>query len=96
MGSYRLSKRADTDLIEVFVFGIEQFGLSQAETYQNQLAHCFERLADNPRLGRKADTIGEGVRRHESGSHVVLYEEEQGGVLILALVHKSSVLRLKI
>jgi toxin ParE1/3/4 len=45
-------------------------------------------------MGRKADAIGAGVRRHEHESHVVIYEEDADGVLILAIVHGASVRRL--
>jgi toxin ParE1/3/4 len=44
-------------------------------------------------MGRKADVIRSGVRRHEHGSHIILYEEAPSGV-VLAIVHKSSVKRL--
>ncbi len=55
---------------------------------------CFQLLADNPRLGREAKAIAPGVRRHEHGSHVILYEESGTGVLILAVLHQKSVIRL--
>jgi len=42
-------------------------------------------------MGRSAAGIAPGVRRHEHGSHVILYREVDGGVLILALVHGRSV-----
>jgi len=34
--------------------------------------------------------LGDGVRRHEHGSHVVLYKEDRDHILILAVVHGSS------
>lgn len=91
MSEYRLSGRADNDLLDVFVFGIEQFGPIQAERYQSEMIRCFDLLADNPRLGRKAEAIGGNVRRHEYASHVILYEETPYGIFILALVHNRSV-----
>lgn len=96
VSSYRLTKRAEDDLLDIFLFGLETFGLLQAERYKDGLEHCFQLLADNPKLGRTAETIGLGIRRHEHLSHVILYEEADGGVLIIALVHGRSVRRLKI
>jgi toxin ParE1/3/4 len=52
-------------------------------------------LAENPRMGRAADAIAAGIRRHEHGNHVILYEERPGDILILALVHVRSVRRLR-
>ena len=53
----------------------------------------FQLLADNPRMGRRADRIAPGVSRHEHGAHVTLYETTASGVLILAVVHGASVRR---
>jgi len=78
------------------VYGGQQFGEAQAEHYHRDLAACFELLAAQPRMGREAKAIGAGIRRHEHGSHVILYEESGEGVLILALVHERSVRRLKL
>jgi toxin ParE1/3/4 len=94
MKRYGLAKRAVADLYDIFLYGYEQFGEKQAEAYAEDLDHVFQLLADNPRLGRKAPTIAEGVRRHEHGSHVILYEDHPGGVTILAVVHARSVRRL--
>jgi toxin ParE1/3/4 len=71
---YRPTQRADSDLLDIFIFGIEQFGPRQAMACQAELAHSFALLSENPRMGREANTIADGVRRQESGSHVILYE----------------------
>lgn len=96
MSSYGLTKRARDDLFDIFLFGYEQFGEKQAEAYAAGLEHVFQLLAENPRMGRKAEAIAAGVRRHEHQSHVILYEETSSGVLILAVVHGSSVRRLSL
>jgi toxin ParE1/3/4 len=94
MSEFALTKRAEADLLDVFLFGYEQFGEQQAEAYAAELEDVFKLLADNPRMGREAETIARGVRRHEHRSHVILYEEAPTGVLILAIVHASCVKRL--
>ena len=96
MSSYRLSDRADEELFDILLYSVEQFGLHQATTYRSGLENCFSLLADNPRLGRLAEQIGKGVRRHEHGSHVILYEEADEGVTILGLVHKRNQRNLKV
>lgn len=96
VGSYQLTGRADADILDVFLYGLTEFGMAQAERYQGILEHTFQLLADNPRMGRAAEVIGAGVRRHECGAHVILYEEATDGVLILAVVHSRSVRRLSL
>lgn len=68
----------------------------QAERYKDDLARCFGMLADNPRMGRLAEIIAPGVRRHEHGSHVIPYEINVSGILVLAVVHGRSIRRLKL
>lgn len=41
MKQYRLSKRAENDLLNIFIYGIERFGLIQAEKYNSELDNYF-------------------------------------------------------
>jgi toxin ParE1/3/4 len=47
-------------------------------------------------MGRLSDTIRPGLRRHEHGSHVVVYKEHPDQVLIVAVIHGRSVEGLKL
>jgi toxin ParE1/3/4 len=94
--SYRISDRAAHDLFEIYLYGIEQFGLMQAERYKESLHHCFQLLAGNPRMGRTSNTIREGLRRHEHGSHVIFYRLEVDHILIVAVLHGRSLRGLKL
>ena len=42
MSEYRLTRDADADLLEIFVYGFETFGLIQAEDYRDSMTRCFE------------------------------------------------------
>ena len=86
-----LSARADLDLLQIYLYGVEEFGHRQAERYKHEMDTCFEALADFPRMGRLASNTGPGIRRHEHGSHVIFYREEEDHILILAVVHGRSV-----
>jgi toxin ParE1/3/4 len=47
-------------------------------------------------MGRPAVILGNDVRRHEHGAHIVLYRPSRDGVSILRVVHNRSVARLKL
>jgi len=96
VNSYRLTERAEAEILEIFLYGIEQFGVRQARLYKDDMEYCFQLLAETPHMGRPAPMIAEGIRRHEHQSHVILYEPTPDGVLILAVVHGRSVRRLKL
>lgn len=96
MNSYRLTKRAEAEVLDIFIYGIERFGPAQARRYGDELAHCFQLLADTPHMGRPAGTVGVGVHRHEFRSHVILYEPAADGIVVLAVIHGRSVRRLEL
>ena len=45
MRGYRLSRRAEEDLIQVYVSGVLAFGVTQAEQYQDGLEATFDLIA---------------------------------------------------
>ena len=96
MSRYELTQRAEADLLRTFLQSIDLFGVNQAKRYRDDLKHCFGLLAGSSDMGRAADAIGAGVRRHEHQSHIVLYEKIPGGIRILALVPARSVRLLKL
>ena len=57
MGAYRLSRKAASDIEDIYTYTIEQHGLASARKYLNGLHACFELLAEYPMLGRRADQI---------------------------------------
>lgn len=89
--NYTLTERAEDDLLALFLDGIEMFGLAQARRYKNELVRCFQLIASRPQMGRLTPSIGEYVRRHAHQSHIILYEEAEEAVLILAVVPARSV-----
>ena len=87
MGVYRLSRKAASDIEDIYSYTIEQHGLAAARKYLNGLHTCFELLAEYPMLGRRADRIAPGVRRHECQAHVVFYVQREASVQIARVLH---------
>lgn len=86
--SYRLSRMAEEDLIQIFLEGADSFGVDQARRYHHKLFEIFTFLADNPRAARLRPEITPPVRVHPVGSHIVLYDVlENDEVFILRIRH---------
>lgn len=62
--TYRLSHKAEEDIIQIFLVGTELFGESQAEQYHDQLELCFQFLAGNPFAAPERHEIKPSVRIH--------------------------------
>jgi toxin ParE1/3/4 len=88
MASYRISKRADADIVEIIVYTTERFGPSQAQRYHAGLERTFQMLAKNSSRGRSAVEIGPNLRLFNYESHVVFYALEPQGVLIVRILHQ--------
>jgi toxin ParE1/3/4 len=88
MPSYQKTRRADQDLQEIYRFTRRTWGRAQAERYLHGLEQRFTALADNPLIGiAREDLRPEGLRSVVHGSHVVFYQPQSYGVLIVRVLH---------
>jgi toxin ParE1/3/4 len=89
MVHYKLTVKADEDLVNIFHYSLLQFGLNRAETYLTSLEEHFLTLAHSPELGRRIDHIRQGYFRYEHLSHIIFYKNIPEGVLIVRVLHQS-------
>lgn len=90
MSTYRLGPKGASDLAEIFDYTVDIWGEQQAENYVDELARCFQMLADSPGLGRPCDLIFPGIRRFEQGKHVIFYKRDRNGIIISRILHQRS------
>ena len=90
MASYRLRALARKDLEAIWDYTLETWGIDQAELYFAALFTCLDELARNPKLGKVRDEIMPGVRSFPQGRHIVFYEQDPSGIVILSVVHQSA------
>jgi len=88
VATFRLSRLAEADLLDIGTYTLRTWGEDQAIRYLNDLESCCQRLADNPELGRRCDYIRFGLRRMECGRHVVFYRVAPGGILVSRILHQ--------
>lgn len=84
-----LSTRAETDLEDIFVYGVERWGAARTARYLREIDAAFKLLGDWPRIGRLHTDLLVPLRTHLVGSHVVVYRDEMP-VQIVRVVHQSS------
>lgn len=78
-----ITRDAERDLIDIYLYGIDEFGLHQAEQYNEVLHGRIETVVENPSFGY----VSEGVRRYESVSHAVYYRQIAGSIRVLRVLH---------
>ena len=86
MAGYRLSNAAKEDLIRIHQFGVEKFGIIQADKYFNSFFDYFEIISQRPLSFESVDYIKEGYRRCPCGSDTIYYRINDNKVEIMAIV----------
>jgi toxin ParE1/3/4 len=66
--SFRLTRDAERDVLDIYLYALEHFGAAQADKYTADLFARFSTLAAQPSLGRDFGDIHRGARRANQGS----------------------------
>ena len=89
MANYALSKKADDDLDDIYVYSVQNFGEAQADTFFLSLCACLQTLADNPRMGRAASWLNPGLLWHQHERHLIFYMTEDADIFIVRVLHEA-------
>jgi toxin ParE1/3/4 len=89
MGVYKLSKESETDIASIYEYGIEKFGISQAQDYFLGMHGLFQTLSNSSSIGRDASEFIPSLKRFTYKSHMVFYLNSDTEVLIIRVLHHS-------
>ena len=90
MGDYDLSPEAEWDLLDIDIYGLENFCLTQAEQYHEGLALRFQEIASNPLQYQAIDHTRQGYRRCVYRSHSIYYRIESQRVSIMRILGRQD------
>jgi toxin ParE1/3/4 len=84
----RFSRRAEADLLGIGAYTLQAWGEDRAGRYIDDLEAFCQTLAANPAQGRRCDEVRRGLRRMETGLHVVFCRKEAGGIMVSRILHE--------
>ena len=84
---YRLTRRAEADLEDIFEYTLRMWGAAQAESYVRKILQSFDRLASQPNMGRLREEIAPPVRLLHVERHLVIYRSIDVGIEVIAVTH---------
>lgn len=87
MTKVELTRDAERDLIDIYLYGIEHFGRATAERYAEALTAKITTAAENPSFGANYGFVRTGLRRYECASHAIYYRVAGEGILVLRILH---------
>jgi toxin ParE1/3/4 len=75
--NYRLSKEAENDLRNIYIFGFQNFGEKQADNYFEAIFACFDRIARSPEHFPSAAPYREGYRYCVCGAYTIYFRKSE-------------------
>ena len=85
---YHFTDNAERDLEGIIDYTVQQWGVSQANTYHDGLDSRAQLLGENPDLGMARETLFEGLLSFPYESHILYYKKHARGIVILRVLHQ--------
>lgn len=86
---YSISKAAETDLENIWLFSSEKWSLAQADRYLNLILDEIEHIASHPTFGIDYNPIRKGYYASRVKSHFIFYRINQEQVEIVRILHQK-------
>ena len=91
MANYKLSKEAKNDLIRIHQYGVQKFGMIQADKYFESFFEYFDSIAQKPFSFESVDYIKKDYRRCVCGIDSIYYKVNNNTVEIMAIIGRQDV-----
>lgn len=87
----KISKEAEKDLEEIWLYTFETWSLEQADYYYDLLMDEIEYLAENPKNGMDFSQIRKGYFRSRVKSHFIFYRisTKSDEIEIIRILHQQ-------
>ena len=84
-----VTPKAESDLIGIWVYTCEEWGVEQADKYLDQLEVGMKQLIAHPSLGADYAHVFPGYRRLPVEHHAVFYQVLEAEVLVVRVLHEE-------
>tara|TARA_B100001167_G_scaffold85440_1_gene51477 strand:- start:1443 stop:1739 length:297 start_codon:yes stop_codon:yes gene_type:complete len=83
------TKQASLDVDEMYLYGLINFGETQADLYSEKIKNGLKTIQANPEIGRLITSVNPAVRRFDFERHVIFYDINDDEILITRIIHCS-------
>ncbi|KAB1068642.1 type II toxin-antitoxin system RelE/ParE family toxin [Tamlana haliotis] len=90
MAKYRLSNEAKNDLIRIHHYGVEKFGMTQADKYFESFFEYFDTIAQRPYSFESVEYIKKDYRRCACGADSIYFKVNEDIIEIMAIVGRQD------
>lgn len=89
MPSFSFTQEALVDLDSIVQYTLQKRGKGQANNYVQNLNLLASRLAENPTIGKKRNSLRNELYSVPNASHILFYTETLKGIVIIRVLHKK-------
>lgn len=88
MSSVRYSPAAIADIIDIWDYTAETWGVDQADRYADDIRDNCLALASGEKKGRSVD-VREGYLKYAVGKHFVFFVAADDGINVIRILHQQ-------
>ena len=82
----RKQVKAEEDLINIWTYSFEQWGIAQADGYIDRLDNAIKIIAANPDIGIDCSNVRQGYRQFHIKEHDIFYRYTLDTVFIIRVL----------
>jgi len=90
MAKYRLTNESKNDLIRIHHYGVEKFGMTQADKYFESFFEYFDIISQRPYSFESAEYIKKDYRRCVCGADSIYFKVNENIIDIMAIVGRQD------
>lgn len=80
--------KARSDIKNIWLYSYENFGVTQADKYLDELETGMDALRANPQIGVSCDYIRAGYRQFKVNDHYIFYRVSKQTIRIVRVLHE--------
>ena len=86
---YVISKKAVSDLEEIWRYTVEKWSIDQADRYYNLIFDEIQFICKNVNAGKSMEHVRKGYRASKVKSHLIFYRIQNNIVEVIRILHES-------
>lgn len=87
--SFVITKKAVSDLEEIWLYTVEKWSVEQADRYYNLLFDEINFICKNSTAGKSMEHVRKGYRASKVKSHLIFYRVVNNTIEVIRILHEQ-------
>ncbi len=86
---YAISKKAVSDLEEIWLYTVKKWSVDQADRYYNLIFDEINFICKNINAGKSMEHVRKGYRSSNVKSHLIFYRIQNNTIEVIRILHEQ-------